>query len=473
MVEASADADHHQTPLLLHKEGEEQQEEEEAKCYVNRTGNVWTAVSHIITGVVGSGVLSLAWSVAQLGWIAGPLAMLFFASITLTSTFLLCNCYRTPDPELGPGRNRSYLEAVDMSLGKKSARFCGLFIQITLFGVGIAYTVTSAISIRAIHKSNCYHKEGHQAACDYPDTYYMLIFGLAQIVLSQAPDFHNIQWLSVVAAIMSFFYSFVGFSLGVAQVIENGYVKGSLTGIETSSPVEKMWLVSQALGDIAFAYPYTLILIEIQDTLKSPPSENQTMKKASTISSIIITIFYVLCGGFGYAAFGEATPGNLLTGFGFYEPYLLIDFANACIVIHLVGGYQVYSQPLFGNVERWISEKYPDSGFINNEYSLKLPLIPAFRLNLLRLSFRTVHVVCTTSIAMIFPYFNQVIGVLGAVNFWPITIYFPVEMYFKQRNIEAWTTKWVMLRIFTIGCFLVTMFALVGSIEGLISAKLS
>lgn len=79
---------------------------------LKRTGNVWTAVAHIITGVIGSGVLSLAWSMAQLGWIAGPLSMLFFAFITLLSTFLLSNCYRSPDPEYGPARNRSYFEAV-------------------------------------------------------------------------------------------------------------------------------------------------------------------------------------------------------------------------------------------------------------------------------------------------------------------------------------------------------------------------
>lgn len=78
-------------------------------------------MAHIITGVIGSGVLSLAWSTAQLGWIAGPLAMLFFAAITLISTFLLSNCYRTPDPELGPGRNRSYIEAVQLSLGMTSS----------------------------------------------------------------------------------------------------------------------------------------------------------------------------------------------------------------------------------------------------------------------------------------------------------------------------------------------------------------
>jgi amino acid permease len=65
------------------------------------------------------------------------------------------------------------------------------------------------------------------------------------------------------------------------------------------------------------------------------------MKKASMISICITTFFYLCCGGFGYAAFGNDTPGNLLTGFGFYEPFWLIDLANVCIIIHLVGGYQV------------------------------------------------------------------------------------------------------------------------------------
>ena len=49
----------------------------------------------------------------------------------------------------------------------------------------------------------------------------------------------------------------------------------------------------------------------------------------------------MLCGCLGYAAFGQNAPRNLLIGFGFYEPYWLIDFANACIVVYLLGAYQV------------------------------------------------------------------------------------------------------------------------------------
>ena len=47
----------------------------------------------------------------------------------------------------------------------------------------------------------------------------MLLFGLVQIVMSQIPDFHKMEWLSVVAAMMSFTYSFIGIALGFAKVI--------------------------------------------------------------------------------------------------------------------------------------------------------------------------------------------------------------------------------------------------------------
>lgn len=65
------------------------------------------------------------------------------------------------------------------------------------------------------------------------------------------------------------------------------------------------------------------------------------MKIATAIGIAASTVFYMLCGVLGYAAFGNDAPGNFLTGFGFYDPFWLIDIANICIVIHLLGAYQV------------------------------------------------------------------------------------------------------------------------------------
>ncbi|BAT88427.1 amino acid permease 7 Amino acid transporter [Vigna angularis] len=440
--------------------------------HVERTGTVWTAVAHIVTGVIGSGVLSLAWSIAQLGWIGGPLTIIFFACITLLSSFLLSNTYRGPDPELGPHRSSSYLDAVNLHKGEGNSRFCGIFVNVSLYGFGIAYVITAAISMRAIQISNCSHGKEDEGKCGFDGAYLMLIFGAIQVVLSQTPNFHNIQWLSIVAAITSFFYAFIGMWLSAGKITENGHAEGTISGIPTSSGVDKVWLVAQALGDIAFSYPFSVILIEIQDTLRSPPPEHQTMKRASTISVIITTFFYLCCGCLGYAAFGNETPGNLLTGFTSNAQHWLVDFANACIVIHLVGAYQVYSQPLFANVENWLRFKFPDSEFVNHVYLLKLPLLPAFQLSFLRLSFRTAYVASTTVIAMLFPYFNQILGVLAGIIYYPLSIYFPVEMYLSLSNIEPWSSKWIMLRGFSTVGFVVGLFTLVGSIEGIVSAKL-
>lgn len=45
---------------------------------------------------------------------------------------------------------------------------------------------------------------------------------------------------------------------------ENGRIKGSIAGVPTANLADKLWLAFQALGDIAFAYPYSIILLEIQ-----------------------------------------------------------------------------------------------------------------------------------------------------------------------------------------------------------------
>ena len=74
----------------------------------------------------------------------------------------------------------------------------------------------------AIKKSNCYHIEGHNSSCGHVNAnMLMLIFGAVQILVSQIPDFHNMAWLSIVAAVMSFTYAFIGFALGLAKTIGN------------------------------------------------------------------------------------------------------------------------------------------------------------------------------------------------------------------------------------------------------------
>ncbi|ESR35986.1 hypothetical protein CICLE_v100286921mg, partial [Citrus x clementina] len=239
---------------------------------------------------------------------------------------------------------------------------------------------------RAIKRSNCFHKEGHDAGCHTSNNMYMIIFAIAEIILSQIPNFHELSGLSILAAVMSFAYSSIGLGLAIAKI----------------------------------------------------------------------------------TAFGDKAPGNFLTGFGFYEPFWLVDFANMCIVVHLVGAYQVFCQPIFTTVENWCCHKWPESGFVTKGHPITFPSCGVCYVNMFRVIWRTVYVILTAVIAMLFPFFNSVIGLLGAIAFWPLTVYFPVEMYISRAKIRKFSVTWMWLQVLSWTCFIVTLLAAAGSIQGLV-----
>ncbi|KAM3194004.1 hypothetical protein ACQJBY_070574 [Aegilops geniculata] len=433
-----------------------------------RTGTVWTASAHIITGVIGSGVLSLPWSMAQLGWVAGSVTLFLFAVVTYYTSALLADCYRCDDAATGK-RNYTYMEAVESYLGSRQVWFCGLCQYVNLVGTAIGYTITASISAAALYKADCFHKNGHSADCGVYTTMYMAVFGISQIVFSQLPNLHEIAWLSILAAVMSFSYSAIGVGLALAQTISGPTGKttmgGTEIGVDVTNSAQKIWLTLQALGNIAFAYSYSMVLIEIQDTVKAPPAENKTMRRANLLGVSTTTAFYMLCGCLGYAAFGNAAPGNMLTGFGFYEPFWLIDFANICIVVHLIGAYQLYCQPIYAAVESWAAARWPGSDFVVRQYH---PFAGGnFSVSMFKLVWRTAFVAVSTVLAILMPFFNAILGLLGALAFWPLTVYFPVEMYKRQSKVERFSKKWVVLQGLSFTCFAVTVAVTVASVQGI------
>lgn len=130
---------------------------------------------------------------------------------------------------------------------------------------------------------------------------------------------------------------------------------------------------------------------------------------------------------------------------------------------------QVYTQPLFAFFENTISSRWPKSEFIHKEYLLKVPWGEPLHFNLFRLVWRSMYVVMTTVLSMLLPFFNDVMGLIGAFAFWPLTVYFPVQMYIVQRQVSMWSQKWFWLQSLSVVCFAVSLTAALGSTEGMIS----
>ncbi|KAL5704121.1 hypothetical protein ACHQM5_022594 [Ranunculus cassubicifolius] len=440
---------------------------EKGENYHERKGTVWTATAHVITATIGSGVLALAWSVAQLGWIIGPIALFAFAAITYYTSSLLADCYRYPNPSDGT-RNPTYISAVKSYLGPKNVLLCVVAQYVNLWGAMVSYTITSATSMREVIKHETNGNPVSGSVC-------MIMFGVISILLCLFPNLEEITWLSILAAAMSFGYSIISLCLCIAKWISHGNTRGSIMGVVSMqnaniSSAVKTWQIFQALGNIAFAFSFAQVLIEIQDTLKSPPSENVTMRKASLYGISVTTVFYVAIGCIGYAAFGSGTPGNILTGFS--KPFWLVDIANIFIIVHLVGAYQVFAQPIFAAVEKKIASMWPEATFFQAVYTVRVPFTKTKSIKLMPGSFvlRSSIIVLTTLISMLLPFFNAIMGWLGAAAFFPLTVYLPISMYLSQRKIKRGAPKWFFLHGLCFGCLVVCFAALIGSTVGIIDS---
>ncbi|VAI15121.1 unnamed protein product [Triticum turgidum subsp. durum] len=336
-----------------------------------RQGTVWTATSHIVAAVVGSGVLALAWTVAQLGWVVGPLVLLGFSCVTYYTSTLLANCYRYPDPVSG-AVNREYIDAVRCYLGRKNVLLCGCAQYVNLWGTLVGYTITASTSMVAVKRVNCFHRSGFSTTgCNSSGSTYMVLFGLMQLLLSQLPSLHNIAWLSVVAVATSFGYSFISLGLCAAKWASHGDVRGTLAGASVDAPRDKAFNVLLALGNIAFSY--------------------------------------VAC--------------------------------------------------------RW-----PDAKIINATYYARVPGRPSSSVPVapLKLVLRTVIIMFTTLVAMLLPFFNAVLGLIGALGFWPLSVYFPVSMHIARLKIRRGEGRWYWLQAMSFVCLLISLAASIGSVQDIV-----
>ena len=73
-------------------------------------------------------------------------------------------------------------------------------------------------------------------------------------------------------------------------------------------------------------------------------------------------------------------------------------------------------------------------------------------------------------IAMLLPFFIDVVALIGALGFWPLTIFLPIEMHIRQANVPKWTRNWMALQALSAVCFLISLATGAGAIVRIIIA---
>lgn len=303
----------------------------------NKSGTLWTAVAHVFCAVVGAGVLGLPNSVAWLGWVAGPLCIIAFFSISLWSSIMLAGMYR-----IGRIEFARYSHLVDHVLGRKGSIALATFQMLFLVLTCIAYSITGAAAMQTI--ARYFGSEPNK------EWQLVLLMGAIELFFSQLPSLEDIWWVSALGTASSLLYVFIALILGL---IYSGNHLGSVGGRAGSSTSQKIFGVFSSLGNIAFAFGFAQVLLEIQDTLRQPPDAQKTMKKASIIAVTGAFGFYFATSVACYSALGNSVAGEVLDGFE-QAPNWVLVVANFAIVIHMIMAWQVWAQPVFSSVESHI-----------------------------------------------------------------------------------------------------------------------
>jgi amino acid permease len=264
-----------------------------------------------------------------------------------------------------------YHHAVRHILDRKSAIVISTLQTLQLVLIGVAYTITGAASISQIGYLSCSlggktdEEIDESGICLSEDTGGLwkstLIFGAVELVLSQLKNLEECWLLSAIGTVGSLTYAIIALILSLVNA-KNGL--GSIGGIPVGfdqdgkivSTAGKVFGIMNALGTISVAYGFSVILVEIEDTLRQPPSAAKQMKKSCNYAVTGAFTFYMAVATAGYAALGNGVSSMIFQSFTGPKWALLV--AEIAVLAHMLPAFQVFMQAIFNTVESHLKWRF-------------------------------------------------------------------------------------------------------------------
>ncbi|KAL9263025.1 Lysine histidine transporter 1-like protein [Drosera capensis] len=413
----------------------------------SRNAKWWYSTFHNVTAMVGAGVLSLPYAMAALGWGPGVTVMILSWIITFYTLWQMVQMH-----EMVPGKRFDrYHELAQYAFGDRLGLWILVPQQLIVdVGTDIVYMVTGGKSLQKIHSVVCPNCKPMRL------TFFILIFGSVHFVLSHLPNFNSMSGISLAAAVMSLrpfwgSYSTIAWAASLSKGVQS-YVSYAPRG---SNPTVKTFNFFTALGDVAFAYAGHNVALEIQATIPSTPEKPSKgpMWKGVVFAYLVVAVCYFPVAFIGYYVFGNSVEDNILISLE--KPAWLIVTANAFVVIHVVGSYQIYAMPVFDMMETFLVKR--------------MHFKPS---KTLRFVSRSIYVALTMFIGMTFPFFGGLLGFFGGFALAPTTYYLPCIIWLVIKKPKRFSLSWCINWVLIVLGVLLMILAPIGGLRSIIlSAK--
>ncbi|KAF9360914.1 hypothetical protein BGX26_007117 [Mortierella sp. AD094] len=356
------------------------------------------AYVNVVSVLAGAGTLGLPSALSDAGWV-GLIILALASAMAIYSNQKLIKCLYYD----GRTRLREYPDIAHAAFGLPGRIVVAFFYNSIALGGPVLYLILTGTNI---------HDLASSIGCDITIKQWIIIAAAIMVVpIILTKTMREVAFLSIFGALST---AIVVVIVMIASIIDSkdiGLVtkpNGNLEPIHHDIAIPRNLPI--ALATFAFSYGGNVIFPHVEESMKNKRSWN----KIVMWGTLTVTLLYFMCATSGYAVYGDIVKSpiyqNLPGG-------VTRTISTIIITLHVLLAIPLFLTTFNLQVESAL--KLESRGFSSRTEFLYRAVI------------RTLSMVLVATIALFFPYFGQMMSLLGALSDGMLTFVFPVVFYLK------------------------------------------
>ncbi|KAF9913872.1 hypothetical protein BX616_009403 [Lobosporangium transversale] len=390
------------------------------------------AYVNVVSVLAGAGTLGLPAALRDAGWV-GLVILVLACAMAIYANQKLIKCLYYD----GRTRLREYPDIAHAAFGMTGRVVVAFFYNSIALGGPVLYLILTGTNIHDLASS-----VGSSITLKQ---WIMIAAAIMVVPIIVTKTMREVAFLSIFVALST---AIVVFIVMIAAIIDSKDI-GLMTKPDGSlAPIHHDIVIPRnlplALATFAFSYGGNVIFPHVEESMKNKRAWN----KIIFWGVLTVTLLYVLCSISGYAIYGDIVKSPIYQN--------LPGGATRTISTIIITLHVLLAIPLFlttFNLQIENALKLESRGFSSKVEWLYRAII------------RTSSMVLVTVIALFFPYFGQMMSLLGAMSDGMLTFVFPILFYLKLFGFKK-TNKAelvVMILVVIIG----TAGAVIGTIDAI------
>ncbi|KAF9366138.1 hypothetical protein BGX34_005901 [Mortierella sp. NVP85] len=361
------------------------------------------AYVNVVSVLAGAGTLGLPAALRDAGWI-GLLILLLACAMAIYANQKLIKCLYYD----GRTRLREYPDVAHAAFGLPGRILVAFFYNSIALGGPVLYLILTGTNV---------HDLASSVGSDITLKQWIIIFAAIMTVpIILTKTMREVAFLSIFGALST---AVVVVIVMIAAILDSKNI-GLVT--KTSGVVEAIHHdvaiarhLPLALATFSFSYGGNVIFPHVEESMQHKRAWN----KIILWGILTVTVLYLMCSTSGYAVYGDIVKSpiyqNLPGG-------AIRTISTIIITLHVLLAIPLFLTTF--NLQIETALKLESRG-LNKKTEF-----------LIRAVTRTLSMVLVATIALFFPYFGQMMSLLGALSDGMLTFVFPVVFYLKLYGIK-------------------------------------